>query len=102
MAETVDITELEEPAENAAGWMSSATLEPAQAIEPAAAEPQEEAEQSRTVDQDLSDSLQLFLAQAARHQRLTAADEVTLAKRIEKDDLVAKRTMIESNLRLVV
>ena len=37
-----------------------------------------------------------------RHKLLTAADEVTLAKRIERGDPVAKRRMIESNLRLVV
>jgi RNA polymerase primary sigma factor len=49
-----------------------------------------------------ADSLQLFLADVGRHKLLTAADEVTLAKRIERGDLIAKRHMIESNLRLVV
>ncbi|MGH3024402.1 MAG: sigma-70 family RNA polymerase sigma factor [Gaiellaceae bacterium] len=48
------------------------------------------------------DSLQLFLADVGRHKLLTAAEEVTLAKLIEKGDLLAKRRMIESNLRLVV
>jgi RNA polymerase primary sigma factor len=48
------------------------------------------------------DSLQLFLADVGRHKLLTASDEVILAKRIEKGDLLAKRRMIESNLRLVV
>jgi RNA polymerase primary sigma factor len=48
------------------------------------------------------DSLQLFLADVGRHKLLTAADEVYLAKRIEKGDPTAKRRMIESNLRLVV
>jgi RNA polymerase primary sigma factor len=48
------------------------------------------------------DSLQLFLADVGRHKLLTAAEEVALAKRLEKGDLVAKRRMIESNLRLVV
>jgi RNA polymerase primary sigma factor len=46
--------------------------------------------------------LQLFLADVGRHKLLTAADEVALAKRIERGDLTAKRHMIESNLRLVV
>jgi RNA polymerase primary sigma factor len=50
----------------------------------------------------LADSLQLFLADMGRHTLLTAAQEVVLAKRIERGDLVAKRQMIESNLRLVV
>ncbi len=48
------------------------------------------------------DSLQLFLADVGRHKLLTAAQEVILAKKIERGDLVAKRQMIESNLRLVV
>jgi RNA polymerase primary sigma factor len=49
-----------------------------------------------------ADSLQLFLADVGRHKLLTAAEEVTLAKQIERGDPVAKRRMIESNLRLVV
>jgi len=48
------------------------------------------------------DSLQLFLADVGRHKLLTAAEEVTLAKAIERGDDRAKRRMIESNLRLVV
>jgi len=48
------------------------------------------------------DSLQLFLADVGRHKLLTAAQEVILAKRIERGDNGAKRHMIESNLRLVV
>jgi RNA polymerase primary sigma factor len=49
-----------------------------------------------------ADSLQLFLADVGRHKLLTAAEEIALAKRIERGDLIAKRHMIESNLRLVV
>jgi RNA polymerase primary sigma factor len=49
-----------------------------------------------------ADSLQLFLADVGRHKLLTASEEVALAKRIERGDPVAKRKMIESNLRLVV
>jgi RNA polymerase primary sigma factor len=49
-----------------------------------------------------ADSLQLFLADVGRHKLLNAAEEVTLAKAIERGDPVAKRRMIESNLRLVV
>jgi RNA polymerase primary sigma factor len=49
-----------------------------------------------------ADSLQLFLADVGKHKLLTAAEEVALAKRIERGDPVAKRRMIESNLRLVV
>jgi RNA polymerase primary sigma factor len=48
------------------------------------------------------DSLQLFLADIGRYKLLTAAQEVILAKKIERGDLIAKRQMVESNLRLVV
>jgi RNA polymerase primary sigma factor len=49
-----------------------------------------------------TDALQLFLREAGRHELLTAAQEVELAKRIERGDDVAKQRMIQSNLRLVV
>jgi RNA polymerase primary sigma factor len=49
-----------------------------------------------------TDSLQLFLNEAGRYPLLTAAEEVELAKRIERGDRQAKDTMINSNLRLVV
>src|SRR5207247_9098024 len=49
-----------------------------------------------------TDALQLFLREAGRHALLTAAQEVELAKRIERGDGEAKQRMIQSNLRLVV
>jgi RNA polymerase primary sigma factor len=49
-----------------------------------------------------TDALQLFLREAGRHALLTAAQEVELAKKIERGDLEAKQRMIQSNLRLVV
>jgi RNA polymerase primary sigma factor len=49
-----------------------------------------------------TDALQLFLAEIARYPLLTAAQEVELAKRIERGDPEAKQRMINSNLRLVV
>ena len=49
-----------------------------------------------------ADSLDLFLRRARAHPLLTAAEEVSLAKRIERGDLEAKERMINSNLRLVV
>jgi RNA polymerase primary sigma factor len=48
------------------------------------------------------DALQLFLRDVRRHPLLTAAEEVELAKRIERGDLEAKERMVNSNLRLVV
>ncbi len=47
-------------------------------------------------------SLQLFLRDIGRVPLLTAAEEIDIAKRIERGDLDAKQKMIESNLRLVV
>jgi len=49
-----------------------------------------------------TDSLQLFLNEAGRYPLLTAAEEVELAKLIERGDKPAKDRMINSNLRLVV
>ena len=49
-----------------------------------------------------TDSLQLFLNEAGRYPLLTADEEVTLAKRIERGDKAAKDLMVNSNLRLVV
>src|SRR5213596_2802558 len=49
-----------------------------------------------------TDSLQLFLNEAGRYPLLTAAEEVELAKLIERGDKPAKDKMVNSNLRLVV
>ena len=49
-----------------------------------------------------TDALQLFLREAGRHALLTAAQEVELAKKIERGDPQAKQRMIQANLRLVV
>jgi RNA polymerase primary sigma factor len=48
------------------------------------------------------DALELFLAELGRHRLLSAAEEVVLAKRIERGDRAAKERMIKANLRLVV
>jgi RNA polymerase primary sigma factor len=49
-----------------------------------------------------TESLQLFLNGIGRYPLLTAAQEVALAKRVERGDLAAKERMVNSNLRLVV
>jgi RNA polymerase primary sigma factor len=49
-----------------------------------------------------TDGLTLFMNRAGRYALLTAADEVALAKRVERGDADAKERMINSNLRLVV
>jgi RNA polymerase primary sigma factor len=47
------------------------------------------------------DRLEVLTRQAMRRPLLSAAEEVNLARRIERGDLKAKERMIESNLRLV-
>jgi RNA polymerase primary sigma factor len=49
-----------------------------------------------------TDSMSLFMHRAGRYPLLTAAEEVALAKRIERGDREAKERMINSNLRLVI
>jgi RNA polymerase primary sigma factor len=66
-----------------------------------AAVDEEEASRSRVLEAS-TDSLQLFLKDIGRVDLLTAAQEVELAKRIERGDHRAKQEMIEANLRLVV
>jgi RNA polymerase primary sigma factor len=67
--------------------------------------PRSAAEEAAAADVEsvrAQDSLEVFLRQARVHPLLTAAEEVELAKLIERGDLAAKERMINSNLRLVV
>src|SRR5476649_1158781 len=70
----------------------------------AAPEEEEELELDLSIGTSLytTDSFQMFLNEAGRYPLLTAAEEVELAKRIEKGDMIAKERMINCNLRLVV
>jgi RNA polymerase primary sigma factor len=66
-----------------------------------------ESESRRRPELDLTvepslDSLRLYLRSIGRVELLTAVQEVELAKRIERGDMIAKRGMVEANLRLVV
>ncbi len=54
-----------------------------------------------TVEPSL-DSLRLYLHSIGRVPLLSAEEEVSLAKRIERGDVAAKQHMVEANLRLVV
>src|SRR5437773_4374660 len=66
------------------------------------AEPKEEAKLDQSVREVSTDALQLFLKDIGKVELLTAAEEVELAKRIERGDHRAKQEMVEANLRLVV
>ncbi len=73
---------------------------------PAAAEPGREAELPAKLDLTLktatSDPVRMYLKEIAKVPLLTAEDEVSLAKRIERRDVAAKDKLIAANLRLVV
>jgi RNA polymerase primary sigma factor len=73
----------------------------ARASEPGAEQPRKKVEVDLTVEPSL-DSLRLYLRSIGRVNLLTAEQEVSLAKRIERGDMRAKQQMIEANLRLVV
>jgi RNA polymerase primary sigma factor len=62
----------------------------------------DEEEDEAEVREVSTDALQLFLKDIGRVELLTAAQEVELAKRIERGDHSAKQAMVEANLRLVV
>ena len=54
------------------------------------------------LDDVSSDSVQMYLREIGRVPLLKGEEEVSLAKRIEKEDLMAKQKLTEANLRLVV
>jgi RNA polymerase primary sigma factor len=73
----------------------------------AAAAPSPATDQRKKVEVDLTvepslDSLRLYLRAIGRVHLLTADQEIQLARRIERGDMLAKQQMIEANLRLVV
>jgi RNA polymerase primary sigma factor len=63
---------------------------------------EEEREAAAEAREVSTDSLQLFLKDIGKVDLLTAAQEVELAKRIERGEHRAKQEMVEANLRLVV
>jgi RNA polymerase primary sigma factor len=72
-------------------------------IEVVQAEEEDDSAAEEVEAQEVStDALQLFLKDVGRVDLLTAAQEVELAKRIERGDHRAKQEMVEANLRLVV
>ena len=63
----------------------------------------EEDQEPEAAEREVStEALQLFLKDIGKVDLLTAAQEIELAKRIERGDHRAKQEMVEANLRLVV
>jgi RNA polymerase primary sigma factor len=71
-------------------------------VDAPASDAKEGARIDETVREVSTDALQLFLKDIGKVELLTAAEEVELAKRIERGDHRAKQEMVEANLRLVV
>jgi len=68
------------------------------------AKPEEEAipKLDLSVKTPTNDPVRMYLKEIGKVPLLTAEEEVSLAKRIERRDMDAKRKLIEANLRLVV
>jgi RNA polymerase primary sigma factor len=72
-------------------------------IEIVATEQEDEEADGAVEEREVStEALQLFLKDIGKVKLLTAAQEIELAKRIERGDHSAKQEMVEANLRLVV
>jgi RNA polymerase primary sigma factor len=77
-------------------------VKPVEAVEvEAEVQPAKRPEIDLTVEPSL-DSLRLYLRSIGKVELLTAEQEVSLAKRIERGDMHAKEQMVKANLRLVV
>ncbi len=61
-----------------------------------------ESEIGKLDDIPLTDPVRMYLREIGKVSLLTAAEEVELAKRMEKGDVTAKQRLIDANLRLVV
>lgn len=71
-------------------------------LEPTEVEEEETEEPEPEVVPDDSEELEMWMRQTRRAQLLTPEQEVSLARRVQHGDDMAKRILIESNLRLVV
>ena len=69
-----------------------------------AAKPEEEVmpKLDLSVKTPTNDPVRMYLKEIGKVPLLTAEEEVSLAKRIERHDMAAKRKLVEANLRLVV
>lgn len=99
---TVDDVSVEEPigAESVDALLSTSPFED-EGLEPTDVE-LDDLDLTTEPHEVSTDSLQLFLKDIGKVPLLTAAQEVELAKRVERGDWAAKQQMVAANLRLVV
>ena len=111
-----EMEELSEGLERRRGRRGRADVLPLEEEEPSLNEvldAEEEAEEARTVAQDLdslqridpsfvTDPVKLYLREIAQAALLNHEQEIALAKRVEEGDIEAVQTFVRSNLRLVV
>ncbi len=62
----------------------------------------DELKDATRIDQDLPDAVQMYLKEIGRTALLVSQEEKDLAKRVEKGDEIARKKLIQANLRLVV
>ena len=75
---------------------------PAAAAEPSDRDDEAPSKLDLSLRSPSSDSVRMYFHEMGKASLLSAVEEVSLAKRIERRDMAAKRKLIEANLRLVV
>ena len=104
LAELEALERVEEEVEQLARKPEASGVELGDAQEALAADGGDDAESDSSAElaPGSGDSLELFLAEIGRYRLLRAAEEVVLARRVERGERAAKEQMINANLRLVV
>jgi RNA polymerase primary sigma factor len=98
----IDVVEADgRPARSEGGSVEARAVEATEPTADRGSSSSKKVEIDLTVEPSL-DSLRLYLRSIGRVNLLTAEQEVLLARRIERGDMLAKQQMIEANLRLVV
>jgi RNA polymerase primary sigma factor len=88
--------------EVASVWEQNAKVESAQAGETTGKKKKDEMLEAFDLGDIYDDSIQMYLREIGKVPLLTGEEEIDLAKRIVKGDVVARKRLTEANLRLVV
>lgn len=88
--------------EVASVWEQNAKVESAQSGEGTGKKKKDEMLEAFDLGDIYDDSIQMYLREIGKVPLLTGEEEIDLAKRIVKGDVVARKRLTEANLRLVV